>query len=369
MLNLLGSSKFRARAGLLLGGLMTLSVGSSFIINEATKASSTTEDIADTAEETSPYSSAWQHAAADFTLEHHLSNPRVQHWIRWYQAHPVMFDDYAQNSALWLPYVIQQVEQRGMPGELALLPFIESGYNPLARSPTGPRGIWQLSANTASDLGLKNSLGYAARQDVVAATPAALDYLESLHERYFPHNWELTLAAYNAGPGRILQAQIAGKSNSYWSLSLSQETMDYVPKLLALAAIIANPHRYGIELPALNDNTRFTSIDLSRSLNLSTAARLAGVDVAQLRVLNPGYVGQWVSGSLLIPAQSQAHFKTQLDKFLNDDSPLHYVVAEGDTLSAISQTTGVSISAIRHSNQLAQNSPLRVGQTLILDSA
>ncbi|WP_025733034.1 transglycosylase SLT domain-containing protein [Carnimonas nigrificans] len=359
-------NRIKRRTGMLAGGLMTLTlgIGSWLALSERGDISFYQVSIEDVVS----YDSAWQRVSANFALDHHSDNPRVQRWISWYQDHPEMFADYAKQAAPWMHYVSREVEKRGLPGELALLPFVESGYNPLARSPKGPTGIWQLASATADDLGLRNTLGYAARQDVKASTTAALDYLELLQRQWYHGDWESTLAAYNAGPGRVNLARVESGTNSFWETRLPQETRNYVPKLLALATIVSDPERYGIELPHVDDAPSVVEINLDHSLDVASAAKLAGVAPAEIRRLNPAYVGNWVDNSLLIPSEAEQRFKEQLAILRSGDRQLEYVVAQGDTLSVISHHSGIPVEQIQHDNKL-KGKPLKTGQTLLLAGA
>ncbi|ANF58082.1 transglycosylase SLT domain-containing protein [Halotalea alkalilenta] len=313
----------------------------------------------------SRYDSTWQRIASGFALDHRLDDPRVQQWLGWFEARPQMFDQFARRAAPWLRYVAEQVDDRGMPGELALLPFIESGYDPTARNPGGSSGLWQFMPATAREMGLDSTRGYAGRRDVVASTGAALDYFEMLRRHWYGDDWELTLAAYNAGPGRVNAALASSPEDDFWGLALPRETRDYVPKLLALSAIVSDPRRYGIDLPPIPDQPTFVQVDLEQSLDIRTAAELAGIELDELRALNPAYSGTLVQRGLLIPVDAHRTFDTNLAEFDFDAQPQRYIVGRGDTLSEISARTGISIEEIKRRNRLADNQ-LRVGQALML---
>lgn len=360
-------SWLKSRTGIVAGGLLTLTLGtiasiSLYMQNDSIELQGTAAD-SDT-----PYSSAWQRVSANFSMDHHVDDPRVQQWITWYQEHPRMFADYAKTSAPWMHYVVRQVEARGLPGEVALLPFVESGYNPYARSPKGPSGMWQLATATASDMGLDNRVGYLARQDVVASTRAALDYLEMMNHQWYHGDWDSTLAAYNAGPGRVNLARVQSGTQDFWKTALPEETRNYVPKLLALAEIVSHPQKYGIDLQHVADKPSFDVISLDHSLDLASAARLAGIDVSELKLYNPAYIGNWTGDTLLVPTSVGKHFKNELARVKNGDTQLQYVVNQGDTLSTISQRAGIPVKRIEQDNQLDGKS-IKVGQTLMLASA
>jgi soluble lytic murein transglycosylase-like protein len=236
----------------------------------------------------------WKQIAKDFTLSAYANNPAVMQQIRWYQEHPKSLSDIATQAAPYLYYIHQQVKEKGLPGELALLPIIESAYNPFAYSHVGAAGLWQLMPGTGSDLGLKRNAGFDGRRDVVSSTQAALSYLDYL-DKIFDKNWLLALAAYNSGPGTVLKADKINKgdhSNSeFWSLHLPQETKQYVPRLLAVAAIISNPGKYGIKLPNVPNQPYFAKVSVDKPMPLSTVAKLADTPVNEVHNLNPGYMG------------------------------------------------------------------------------
>jgi membrane-bound lytic murein transglycosylase D len=282
-----------------------------------------------------------------------------------------------QRGTPYLYHILSEINQRGLPTELALLPAVESAFDPFARSPQRAAGLWQFMPRTAGDMGLKQDAWYDGRLDVIAATAAALDYLTLLRQR-FDGDWLLALAAYNAGPARVQRAirhnRNNGKPVDFWHLQLPAETRDYVPKLLALRSLIAAPARYGLALPAVTDTPYFSILDSGGPLDLEVAARLAGVSVDEIRRLNPALTRQTVRGGgshrLLIPTKSAASFRTQLAG-LAEQQRAHWIrhrIRAGDTLSAIARRYRITVAHLRKFNQLPDYS-IMAGDLLIVPVA
>lgn len=221
---------------------------------------------------------AWQERAHD---------ERVQRWIDHYRDSPHNVVEITERARPWMAWIIEQVEARDLPGEIALIPFVESSFDPKARSHRGAAGLWQFMPGTGDALGLRRQRGYDGRLDVVASTRAALDYIELQAEQWYDGDLELSLAAYNAGAGTVNRARHAagarGESTDYWHLRLPNETMQYVPKLHAIAAIIAEPEAYGIELPDIDDTPAFAKIPVDAPLDLGQLAHQAGSAPANWR--------------------------------------------------------------------------------------
>lgn len=234
----------------------------------------------------------WDELRHDFILPHHEDNPAVQEQIAWFLNHQDYLIRSATRAAPYLYFILQQVRKRHLPGETVLLPMIESAYNPFAYSPQGAAGIWQMMPGTASGFGIKQNWWYDGRRDVVASTRAALDYLAYLGN-FFEGNWLLAIAAYDTGEGNVLSAMRknnrAGFNTDFWSLPLAQETRIYVPRLLALAAIISHPEQYAVVFPPVHNAPYLAQIDLGTPIDLPNAALRAGLSLQKLKQLNPGY--------------------------------------------------------------------------------
>lgn len=198
----------------------------------------------------------WERIRRNYGIQAPKEKYQVQRQIAKYMAQDKMLYRHSANAKPYIHHIVEELEQRGMPSELALLPMIESAFQPKATSPKGAAGLWQFMPATGRQYGLKKRKGLDERRDLVASTRAALDYLEFLHEE-FDHDWMLALAAYNSGEGTVHRAikknLRAGKSTSFWSLPLPKETQNYVPKLLALAEVVKNPEKHEISLAMIKD--------------------------------------------------------------------------------------------------------------------
>jgi membrane-bound lytic murein transglycosylase D len=218
-------------------------------------------------------------------------NARVDKEIRRLKSNPKYLEQLSKRAQPYLHLIVREIERRGMPTELALLPEIESKYNPKALSHKSASGMWQFIPDTGRKYGLKQNAWYDGRNDIVASTRAALDYLQWLH-RKFRGDWALALAGYNAGEGAVAAARrknrSRGKGTDFWSLDLPSETELYVPKLLAVAKLMEKPRRYGMRPPHIPNGPQLELVDTGRQMDLARAAKLSGVRLADLRRLNPG---------------------------------------------------------------------------------
>jgi membrane-bound lytic murein transglycosylase D len=301
----------------------------------------------------------------------------VQAQLDQFARNPGNVERIMQRGTPYLYHILSEINRRGLPAELALLPAVESAFDPFAHSPRGAAGLWQFMPRTAGHLGLKRGAWYDGRRDVIAATAAALDYLTQLQQR-FDGDWLLALAAYNAGPARVQRAirynRNNGKPVDFWHLQLPKETRDYVPKLLALRTLITTPATYGLTLPAVADTPYFSVLDSGGSLDLAVAARLAGVSVDEIRRLNPALTRQTVRRGgphrLLIPTAREADFRTQLAG-LAEQQRVQWVrhrIRSGDTLSAIAQRYRIGVARLRQFNDLPDSS-IMAGDLLIVPVA
>lgn len=316
---------------------------------------------------------AWQRLRGYFKWQVDASEPRVQRWLKYYRKHPNSVTAIAQQASPWLYWVMEELERRDMPGEIALLPFIESAYDPTARHAGGATGLWQLMPGTGDALGLRRDGWYDGRLDVISSTRAALEYLQQQADQWYDGDFELALAAYNAGAGTVNRAMrnalAQGKSGSYWDLALPRQTMDYVPKLLALSRIIAKPDYYGINLPAIADQPAFARVEVAGQIGLEQAAKLAGVSEAKLEALNPGLLQNVTlprrAPVLLVPARVRNRLVTALASQPPQATTgwQRYSVKRGDTLSAIAARHSVPVGVLRRENRLSGDT-IRIGQTL-----
>ncbi len=319
---------------------------------------------------------AWSRLRDSFQWQDEPNNERVAHWIDHYRSSPENIVEITERARPWLAWIIEQVEERGLPGEIALVPFVESSFDPMARSHRGAAGLWQFMPGTGDALGLRRNGAYDGRLDVVASTRAALDYIEMQADQWYEGDLELSLAAYNAGAGTVNRArrgaQSRGDSGDYWSLRLPNETMNYVPKLKAIAAIIDEPDEYQVALPEIEDAQAFAKIPLERSMELGEAARMAGASRSELAELNPGLIGGTAhphqSRVLLVPLERADTLMASLEGTAADpgtSADEGYVVRSGDSLSAIASRQGISVADIRQHNDL-NGDTIHAGQVLEL---
>jgi membrane-bound lytic murein transglycosylase D len=252
-------------------------------------------------------------------------NDRIDTQLKWLIENRTFLTSSSARATPYLYFVVHSVEQRGLPSELALLPMIESGYNPTAVSVRNAVGLWQFMPATATGYGLSRTATYDERRDVLASTSAALDYLERLHTQ-FDGDWLLALAAYNAGGGTVGRAIDAnrrqGLPTDYWHLRLPRETAEYVPRLLALSALAREPLAHGVSLEPVSDAPYFAKIPLPRPMDLKQLALAAGLSERVLRQLNPGYLGgttQAGPGHILVPVSSQQPLMAAFDAYPDTD--------------------------------------------------
>ena len=249
----------------------------------------------------------WKRMTVGFKMDLNTWNPRIDAQRGWFISRQPYLDRLSARASRYLYYTVKEAERRGMPTELALLPIIESSYDPAATSSAAAAGLWQFIPSTGRIYGLKQTSLYDGRRDVVESTRAAYEFLGSLYNQF--GSWELALASYNAGPGRIQQAinrnKAAGLPTDYWSLKLPQETMNYVPRFLAVAQIVKNPGTYGVSLPPIANRPHFREVTVGAA-NLNEIAAITGLSRAELYQLNPGHRGDRIDPEsprrILIPA-------------------------------------------------------------------
>ncbi|MEJ1461660.1 MAG: LysM peptidoglycan-binding domain-containing protein [Candidatus Sedimenticola sp. (ex Thyasira tokunagai)] len=301
-------------------------------------------------------------------------NARVKQSIKWYASHGKYLQRMQLRATPYLHFIVEEIEKRQMPMEMALLPVVESAFNPFAYSPGRAAGIWQFIPSTGKAYGLKQNWWYDGRRDIVAATRAALDYLDALAKR-FDGDWELALASYNAGAGTVRRAirknRKRGKATDYWSLDLPRETEGYVPKLLAMASIIAHPDQHNITLTPIANTPYFGSVDIESQLDLALAAEMAELSIEELYKLNPGF-NRWAS-----PPEGPHRLNLPLEKIdgftdkLAELDPLkrlrwkRYRIRSGDSLSVISERHGTTITQLRQVNKIKGNN-IRAGKHLLI---
>jgi peptidoglycan lytic transglycosylase D len=318
-------------------------------------------------------SDLWDRIRQGFSLPDQR-NARINREADWFSHHQDYLDRVAERAQPYLHYIVSQVEQRGMPSELALLPVVESAFQPYAYSSGRAAGIWQFVPDTGRRFGLKLNWWYDGRRDIVASTRAALDYLEYLHST-FDGDWLLALAAYNSGEGTVLKAmhynQRHHRATDFWSLRLPRETEQYVPRLLALRDIVAAPEKLGISLKPIADEAYLTSVKIDSQLDLATAAKLAGMDLEELHQLNPGF-NRWATAPdgphrLLLPLDKAANFAIQVAE-LSPEDRVHWVrhrVRRGETLGGIAHHYKTTVRVLRQLNKIKDHF-IRAGHYLVI---
>nr|NMN90752.1 membrane-bound lytic murein transglycosylase D [Brenneria salicis ATCC 15712 = DSM 30166]RBP57732.1 membrane-bound lytic murein transglycosylase D [Brenneria salicis ATCC 15712 = DSM 30166] len=281
----------------------------------------------------------------------------------------------------YMYWIVEQIKQRNMPMELVLLPIVESAFDPHATSSANAAGLWQIIPGTGRNYGLKQNQWYDGRRDVVASTTAALDIMQRLNTM-FDGDWLLTVAAYNSGEGRVMQAikanKAKGKATNFWALALPRETSIYVPKMLALSDILKNSRKYGVNLPTPNESRALARVDVGQQMQLTQAAEMAGLSLTTLKNYNPGYKRGVTAPNgphyIMVP---KAHVEQLKDSLADGDiaaiqptrlaqstTESQYKVRSGDTLSAIAARLNVSAKDLQSWNNLRSANALKVGQTL-----
>ncbi|MCG8036584.1 MAG: LysM peptidoglycan-binding domain-containing protein [Candidatus Thiodiazotropha taylori] len=316
---------------------------------------------------------AWDRMRQNFALTI-PSNSRVGKELSWYQKHPKYLQRIQERAAPFLFFILEEIDRRDIPAEIALLPAVESAFQPFAYSPGRAAGIWQFIPSTGRYFGLKQNWWYDGRRDVVSSTNAALDYLQRLNKQ-FDGDWELALAAYNSGAGTVRSAikrnRKKGKPTDYWSLKLPDETSAYVPRLLALAKIFKDAEAYGMPLDPIADEAYFATVDIKSQLDLALAAEMADLPIQELYLLNAGF-NRWATDpdgphKLTLPLDRVEPFKRKLAALPQEKRLTwkRYKIKSGDSLSVIASRHGTTAKLIRQVNKLRGNK-IRAGKHLLI---
>lgn len=320
------------------------------------------------------HSDIWSRMRAGFSIPA-LDSPLVEREARWFASNPEYMARMMERAKLYLYYIVEEVEKRDMPMEIALLPAVESAYKANAYSRARASGLWQFIPSTGRLYGLQTNWWYDGRRDVQASTQAALDYLEKLHKD-FDGDWHLAIAAYNAGEGRVMRARAQnrrkGKPDDYLSLrQLKAETRHYVPKLMAMASIVADPSRYGVQLADIPNDPYFALVETGSQVDLGVVANLVDLPIDDLHLINPGY-RRWATDpngphELLVPADKKDDLIEGLSNLPEEQRIKwqHHAVKRGETLSEIGRRYGLSVETLRTANNLRSNL-LRIGQDLLI---
>jgi len=329
-------------------------------------------------EELFPYTrlDTWERIRNGFDLPD-VEHKRIEQELNWFKRHPEYMKRVVERARPYLHYIIETVEAAGIPSEIALLPIVESAFQPFAYSHGRAAGIWQFIPATGKRYGLKQNWWYDGRRDVFESTKAAIKLLKNLN-RNFKGDWMHALAAYNTGDARVKRSirrnKRRGKSTDFFALKLPKETRAYVPKLLALKKIINNPEEYGIELDEIPDKPYFEQVKLDSQIDLALAADLAGLPLDDLYRLNSGY-NRWATSpngpyDLLLPLTHAEQFKTKIAE-LPADKRIRWIrhrVRKGETLGTIAQKFHTSVRTIKRINRL-RGKTIRAGRGLTIPVA
>lgn len=305
-----------------------------------------------------------------------LRTDLAQAQLSWYLARPEYVQRMTERSKLYLYHIVEALEARNMPTELALLPFIESAYNPQALSVAQAAGMWQFIPGTGRSYNLKQNMFLDERRDVLASTNAALDYLTKLHEMF--GDWRLALAAYNWGEGNVLRAiarnRKAGRPTDYLSLKIPKETRHYVPKLQAVKDIIAQPEKYGLTLPSIPDHPYFVTVTTTRDIDVAIAAQLAGLSVDAFRALNPSFSKPVILGAtqpqILLPFENAQMFEQGLKTYQGLlSSWTTYTVTKRERTAVLATKIGVDPATLVAVNKIPAGMRLKPGSTVLIPKA
>ena len=343
----------------------------------------------------------WDRINDGYSLTH-ISHSRIDAAIKRYTKSPYYFPKISKQAKPYLYHIVQEIEKRGLPLELALLPAIESAYEPSAYSHMRAAGIWQFTPSTGKHFGLKQNVWYDERRDIMTSTAAALDYLKYLH-KFFDGDWLLAIGAYNCGEGNMRKAikrnQRAGKPTDFWSLNLPQETRSFVPKILGVARVVVNPKKYGVRVNYIPNSPYLQTVEIDQQIDLSVAAKFAGLSTNEFKRLNPGYrrraTGPVGPYQLALPINKVAHFKRKLKKVTVKDlmpnpelarlelkptkkqgqrikvttakAKKHiHTVKSGDSLWEIARKYRVTVNKLTRWNKISKRQTLRLGQKLTI---
>lgn len=317
----------------------------------------------------------WERIRAGFALPE-IDSRLVKENEQWYASRPEYVKRMVERAKRYLFYIVKEVERRGMPTEIALLPMIESAFNPKAYSRSHASGIWQFIPSTARTYGLKQDWWYDGRRDIIAATSAALDYLQYLYGMF--GDWELVLASYNWGEGAVgralLKNQTKGLPVDFLSLRLPPETRYYVPRLIAVKNIVSNPAAYGLELEPIPNRPYFEQVATTRPMDVKLAARFAEIPLDEFIALNPAHsrpvINAGGSQTLLLPADKVGTFFANLE---NHDEPLvswrAYQVKPGERGDKIASRFGISLARLKKINDIRPHRRIAPGQLLLVPAS
>lgn len=315
----------------------------------------------------------WSRIKSGYAIPNVKSQYTTNHET-WYASRPDYIKRMLDRSQRYLFHIVEEVEKRGMPTEIALLPMIESAFNPQAYSRSSASGIWQFIPSTGRDFGLQQNWWVDNRRDVTAATNAALTYLQKLHGMF--GTWDLALAAYNAGEGTVQRAinknRSKGLPTDYESLSLPPETRNYVPKLQAIKNIVTHPERFGLKINSIPNRAYFARVTTPKQIDAKLAAQLAEISFEEFSSLNPSYNRPVINATndknqLLLPVWAAERFVNNL---ANYDKPLTnwqtYNAKRGERMDNIAKKFGINVAQLRNVNGLSYTKKVRSAQTMLV---
>lgn len=321
-----------------------------------------------------PPRDVWERMRNGYTMQP-MDNDLVRQWENFYSAKPEYFARMVDRGSHYLYHIIEEIERRKMPAEVALLPMIESAYNPQAYSKAHASGLWQFIPSTGRLYGLRQNWWYDGRRDVIAATGAALDYLEKLYGQF--GDWELALASYNWGEGAVARAvgrnQAKGLPGDYASLTMPAETRNYLPKLIAVKNIIADPARFGIKLPSVPNQPYFEAITVKNHIDVKLAAKFAEIPLEEFKFLNPAHNKQVIkaggSETIVLPRDKISIFNANLE---NHNTPLvswqAHTIKPGEKPEKIAAKYGMSMAELKQVNGIGGKNTFHTGQPLLVQT-
>lgn len=302
-----------------------------------------------------------------------LEGTLVEDRTQWYAARPDYMERMIARSSKYLYHIVAELERRHMPTELALLPFVESAFNPEAVSTAKAAGMWQFIPSTGKHYNLKQNMFRDERRDVLASTEAALDYLSRLHDMF--GDWHLALAAYNWGEGAVSRAiarnEARGLPTDYASLTMPNETRYYVPKLQAVKNIVSNPASYGVTLPPIPDHPYFVTVTTSRDIDVTLAAKLANMPLEEFRALNPSFNKPVILGAsnpqILLPFENAERFQYNLNTYRGGLSSWTAVTVDGrERVESLAARLNVDPDTLREINRIPKGMRLKPGSTVMI---
>ncbi len=330
------------------------------------------EDTSRTIDLTVPPLDVWERIRRGYAIPN-LNSPLVDKWTLYYASHPDAMQRMATRAGKYLYYIVDEINRRGLPTELALLPFVESAYNPTAYSHAKASGLWQFIPSTGTQFRLKQDWWRDQRRDPIASTNAALDYLEYLFD--FQGDWYLALASYNWGEGSVKRAVVrnlaAGKPTDYLSLSMPDETRNYVPKLQAIKNIVADPERFAVVLPVVDNEPYFVSVKKNVSMDFHVAAQLAEMPIEDFQALNPSFnqpiIVAQQEHEVILPRDKVDIFNANLAEYKGElTSWKIYQAQTGETFTSIANKFGVSEARLREANAIPASTRNASDQALLI---